>query len=75
MKKDATNTPSSKQGNIKGQTSPKVISKEENKDSFKGDDHYTVENEEDDFIEPKGPKKEDMKKNILFLDDDDDDEY
>jgi hypothetical protein len=35
---------------------------------------YTIVDEDEDYDEPKGPRKEELKSNEFFLDDDDDDD-
>jgi len=78
MKKETTNNFSMRSGNFKGHDTHKVIPRKkfihDDEDMDDDNENYSMIDEDDVYIEPKGPKKEDLKTTFFFLDDDDDDD-
>jgi len=77
MKKEAMHSSNMRSVKANGQAAHKVVAKKQIHDDDADDmddtdNLYADDKEDDDYIEPKGPEKSDLKKNILFIDDDDD---
>ena len=77
MKSQTINPYSFEMKNFKNQKLQKVSAKkefDEDDEVLENDEDYAIVDEDADFIEPTGPKKEDLKTPIYFIDDDDDDD-
>ena len=62
-------------GNIKDHPIKKINSKKEvddDNDLVELKEDYSIVDEDDNYQEPKGPKKEELKNNVFIADDDDD---
>lgn len=79
MKKEAIQAAITHSGKTHAQAVHKVVPLKESDDddAMDADDLYTVDKEDNEYFEPKGPEKSDLKKNIVFIDDDEefDDEF